>query len=48
MLEGLGRLSTEIVEPFTPLGGAYSGPGHGHERAIMGTKNMGMHHHPTD
>lgn len=35
MLEGLGAKVTEIVEPFTPLRGAYSGQTHGH----------GHHHH---
>ena len=31
MLEGLGAAVTEVVEPFNPLGGAYSGEGgHGH------------------
>lgn len=30
MLEGLGAGVTDVVEPFMPLRGAYSGHGHGH------------------
>ncbi len=30
MLEGLGATVTEIVEPFVPVRGAYSGQGHQH------------------
>ena len=40
MLEGLGATVTEVVEPFKPVRGAYSG-GHGHRimamRTIMAT-----------
>ena len=31
MLEGLGATVTDIVEPFTPVRGAYSGHGHSHD-----------------
>lgn len=31
MLEGLGATVTDVVEPFTPVRGAYSGQGHGHD-----------------
>ena len=31
MLEGLGAIVTEIVEPFQPVRGAYSGHDHGHD-----------------
>jgi urease accessory protein len=31
MLEGLGATVTEVVEPFSPVRGAYSGHGHGHD-----------------
>ena len=37
MLEGLGATVTEIVEPFSPVRGAYSGHGHAHD-----------HHHGHD
>ncbi len=30
MLEGLGATVTDVVEPFSPVRGAYSGHGHGH------------------
>ena len=30
MLEGLGATVTEVIEPFEPVRGAYSGHGHGH------------------
>lgn len=30
MLEGLGAAVSDVVEPFNPLGGAYSGEGGGH------------------
>ena len=34
MLEGLGATVSEVLEPFSPLGGAYSGnAGHGHDHA---------------
>jgi urease accessory protein len=36
MLKGLGAVVSEVVEPFNPLGGAYSGEGGGHGHA---------HHH---
>ena len=31
MLEGLGAKVADVVEPFTPVRGAYSGHGHGHD-----------------
>jgi urease accessory protein len=31
MLEGLGATVTDVVEPFSPVRGAYSGHGHGHD-----------------
>lgn len=31
MLEGLGATVTDVVEPFTPVRGAYSGHGHAHD-----------------
>jgi urease accessory protein len=37
MLEGLGATVTEIVEPFSPVRGAYSGHGHSYD-----------HHHGHD
>jgi urease accessory protein len=30
MLEGLGAAVTDVVEPFSPVRGAYSGHAHGH------------------
>jgi urease accessory protein len=39
MLEGLGATVTDVVEPFTPVRGAYSGHGHGHDHD---------HHHGHD
>ena len=30
MLEGLGAAVSDVVEPFNPLGGAYSGDRHSH------------------
>jgi len=40
MLEGLGARVADVVEPFTPVRGAYSGHGHGHE----GHHDHGHHH----
>jgi urease accessory protein len=31
MLEGLGATVSDVIEPFSPVRGAYSGHGHGHE-----------------
>jgi urease accessory protein len=47
MLEGLGAVVSDVVEPFEPLGGAYSAtahshPGPGHSRAPAGGH---QHHH---
>lgn len=38
MLEGLGAAVSDVVEPFSPVRGAYSGHSHGH----------GHHHHDHD
>jgi len=40
MLEGLGASVSEVSEPFSPLGGAYSGHSHGH-----GHGHVDDHHH---
>jgi urease accessory protein len=53
MLEGLGATVEEIVAPFNPIRGAYSGHGHGHSQdhghshahADDG-RQAGHHHHP--
>ncbi len=47
MLEGLGAMVSEVVEPFNPLRGAYSGDrpwprGHGHSHVMATTTIMGM------
>jgi urease accessory protein len=39
MLEGLGATVTDVVEPFSPVRGAYSGHGHSHDH------NHGHDHH---
>lgn len=39
MLEGLGAQVSDILEPFEPVRGAYSGQGHGHSH------DHGDHHH---
>lgn len=39
MLEGLGATVTDVVEPFEPVRGAYSGHGHAHGHADA------RHHH---
>ena len=36
MLEGLGAVVSDVVEPFNPLGGAYSGEGGGHGHSAHG------------
>lgn len=40
MLEGLGARVADVVEPFSPVRGAYAGHGHHHHGA------HGDHHHP--
>ena len=40
MLEGLGATVTDVVEPFTPVRGAYSG----HGRTIMAITHGHDHH----
>ncbi|MEP9386662.1 urease accessory protein UreE [Mesorhizobium sp. KR9-304] len=42
MLEGLGATVTDVVEPFTPVRGAYSGHGHAHDHHDHGHD----HSHP--
>jgi urease accessory protein len=44
MLEGLGAAVRDVVEPFSPLGGAYSGEGGGHGHSAHG-HNHGHHEH---
>jgi urease accessory protein len=46
MLEGLGAAVRDVVEPFNPLGGAYSGEsgGHGHAHG----HDHGQHHSHAD
>jgi urease accessory protein len=44
MLEGLGAKVSEVVEPFTPLRGAYSGHGHGHDDHHDHGHDHGHHH----
>ena len=44
MLEGLGASVSEIVAPFSPLRGAYSGHGHAHDH----THDHGHRHHGHD
>lgn len=57
MLEGLGALVTEIVEPFEPVRGAYSGHDHGHDHSHVhdhdddhdhGHGRIVHHHHEDD
>jgi urease accessory protein len=45
MLEGLGATVIDVVEPFSPVRGAYSGHGHdhGHDQ-----EHFGHHHHDDD
>jgi urease accessory protein len=46
MLEGLGAVVREVVEPFNPLGGAYSGKsGHGGHGHTHGHDHQGHGHH---
>lgn len=50
MLEGLGAVVTDVVEPFEPLRGAYSGHGHAHGHSGEGhhdgqSGSHGHHHH---
>ena len=50
MLEGLGATVSRVLEPFSPLGGAYSGnAGHGHGHAQDDDHNHGhAHEHDGD
>ena len=46
MLEGLGAKVTDVVEPFSPVRGAYSGHGHGHhDHDHHGHEHHGHDHH---
>ncbi len=45
MLEGLGATVTEIVEPFLPVRGAYSGHGHAPDHAHSHDGHGHPHHH---
>ncbi|MEQ1941020.1 urease accessory protein UreE [Mesorhizobium sp. VNQ89] len=45
MLEGLGAVVTDVVEPFSPVRGAYSGHAHGHDH---GHHDDHDHHHAHD
>ena len=44
MLEGLGAAVTDIVEPFSPVRGAYSGHGHSHDHHDHGHDHDDHHH----
>jgi urease accessory protein len=44
MLEGLGATVTDVVEPFTPVRGAYSGHGHAHGHDDHHGHDHGHHH----
>jgi len=51
MLTGLGATVTDVVEPFEPLGGAYSGHDHGHAAPdaygrMPGDPHYGHNHGP--
>jgi len=46
MLEGLGATVADVVEPFSPVRGAYSGHAHGHDHHHHGHDHD--HHHPHD
>jgi urease accessory protein len=43
MLEGLGATVADVVEPFSPVRGAYSG--HGHDHGHHGHDHHGHDHH---
>lgn len=45
MLEGLGAVVTDIVLPFEPVRGAYSGHGHAGDRLHHGQSGSHDHHH---
>lgn len=44
MLAGLGAAVTDVVEPFTPVRGAYSGHGHDHDHHDHGHHDHDHHH----
>jgi urease accessory protein len=44
MLEGLGATVTDVVEPFTPVRGAYSGHGHDHDHHDHDHHGHNHHH----
>ncbi|WFP63443.1 urease accessory protein UreE [Mesorhizobium sp. WSM4904] len=45
MLEGLGATVNEVLEPFNPVRGAYSGHGHDHDHHGHGHHDHGHHDH---
>lgn len=45
MLEGLGATVADVVEPFSPVRGAYSGHGHDHGHDHHGHDHHGHDHH---
>jgi len=45
MLEGLDAHVTDILEPFEPVRGAYSGQGHSHGQSHGHAHDHGDHHH---
>jgi urease accessory protein len=45
MLEGLGAVVRDVVEPFNPLGGAYSGESGGHGTHGHAHGHDHEHHH---
>jgi urease accessory protein len=45
MLEGLGATVRDVVEPFSPVRGAYSGHGHGHHDEHHHDAGHDHHHH---
>ncbi|WP_192253707.1 urease accessory protein UreE [Mesorhizobium silamurunense] len=45
MLEGLGATVSEVLLPFSPVRGAYSGHGHGHDHHALDHGHDHDHHH---
>src|SRR5687767_1351692 len=45
MLEGLGATVTDVVEPFAPVRGAYSGHGHAHDDHVHDHSHGHDHDH---
>jgi len=48
MLEGLGATVADVVEPFSPVRGAYSGHAHGHDHHHHGHDHDHHHDHDDD